>query len=71
MKITAAESKAMIEAAGKLQDFGRLLDPNRYWNDTTISAWKRNGIAPDVQLEYYDHLQQLRYQLIGKKPGVL
>lgn len=66
MKISIQESHDMIVAAGKLQTFGRLLDPERYWNNTTISAWKRNGIAHDIQLEYYEHLQGLRCALLGK-----
>lgn len=69
MKISIADSRAMIEAAGGLQAFARMLDPERHWNSTTVSAWKRNGIAPEIQLEYYEHLQGLRYMLIGKQTG--
>lgn len=71
MKISIQDSHDMIVAAGRLQDFGRMLDPKRYWNDTTISSWKRKGIAHDIQLEYYEHLQDLRLQLIGKRVGEL
>lgn len=67
MKISKEDSRAMIEAAGTLQAFGRMLDPKKHWNDTTISAWKRNGIAHDIQLDYYEHLQDLRFMLIGKR----
>lgn len=70
MKISKEDSRAMIEAAGSNQTFARMVDPTRYWKDTTISAWKHNGIAHDVQLDYYEHLQELREMLIGKKPGV-
>lgn len=67
MKISIEDSCAMITAAGRLQDFARMLDPTRYWNDTTISSWKRKGIAHDIQLDYYEHLQELRYMLINKR----
>ena len=71
MKISKQDSHDMIVAAGTLQAFGLMLDPTKYFNNTTISAWKRNGIAHDVQLDYYEHLQELRFTLIGKKPGEL
>ena len=69
MKLSIQDSHDMIVAAGSLQSFGRMLDPKRKWNDTTISSWKRKGIAHDVQLDYYEHLQDLRWVLLGKKRG--
>lgn len=66
MKIPTKEAIKMIDKAGGLQKFAQLLDPNRRWESNTIYWWTVRGIPAEVQLEYYEHLHDLRKQLLSK-----
>ena len=63
-KITVEESEQMIEAAGGLQSFAKLLDPKKRWESNTLLWWKKRGLPLEVQLEYYERLQKLRKELL-------
>lgn len=66
MKIPVKDARRMISKAGGLQEFAKLLDPNRRWESNTILWWKQRGIPASIQLEYYEHLQLLREQLLSR-----
>ena len=66
MKLSNEDCTAMIEAAGGLQKFAKLLDPTRRFESNTVLWWKKRGISVDVQLDYYEHLQNLKTQLLGR-----
>lgn len=66
MKLSVADCTAMITNAGGLQKFAKLLDPSRRFESNTVLQWKKKGISAEVQLQYYEHLQELRKQLLAK-----
>lgn len=66
MRLTNDDATAMIIKAGGLQKFAKLLDPSKRWESNTILWWKKRGIPAEIQLDYYERIQELRTQLLNK-----